>query len=360
MVNETPQPMSPNSPKNYHYGYMDQPHVKRKSHYRTGSAPPETDPNHPQPFTQAHIVARNGSLSYTNSVRGPFLSSSASSMTGTSIRTELDGSIILHPNEDHPGKMYWESLFQPDRAFNRRPPRHPRSQSLHKSSSVFSFASAATNPQCGSALTLNGVETMNLPPRTTPTPNVNRYDVLTSIKSPQQNEKPVDKKQFEKLIVQEKGLSDELYNDNELKAIFSQTQNSKSSPPSLLEEGTDESSDIDKRFGKWYFWLGFLCPLFWLIGGAYPSRGRTNRIYLTWRRRNRVAFTVFMTLLVVMLIVGLILKPDFLGVRTSSSSPSLPNVPDGITPTTNTTSPSNPNLNPHTPVNAADVPNVSP
>ncbi|KAG2176095.1 hypothetical protein INT44_000574 [Umbelopsis vinacea] len=334
-------PKSPISSKaNNNFETMEQPFMKRKTHTRMGSAPPDTEVHYPQPPTQA-VESRNGSLSYTNSYRRQFLSSSASSMTGTSIRTELDGSVIFHPDEEHPGKMYWESLFQPDRSFNRRPPRHPRGMSLQKSNSVYSFASAATNPQLGSAMAGS-----NVPPRTTP--DVNRYDVLTNIKGSHHNEKPIDKKQFEKLISQEKGLNDDSYNDDDLKAIYTQTTRSKSSPPSLLEEGLDDNTEVDLQYGKWYFWAGFICPLFWVIGGTYPARGRKNRAHLTWRRRNRAAFTVFMTLLVILLIVGLVLKPDVLGLRTSSPIPpsNIPNTPDSTS-----SDPKNPNA----PVNAADA-----
>jgi hypothetical protein len=347
-------PKSPiNSKGNNYFEAMEQPYMKRKSHTRMGSAPPpDTEVNYPQPPTPVQAVeSRNGSLSYTNSYRRHFLSSSASSMTGTSIRTELDGSVIFHPDEEHPGKMYWESLFQPDRSFNRRPPRHPRGMGLQKSNSVYSFASAATNPQLGSALAMTGSDVPNVPPRTTS--DVNRYDVLTNIKGSHQNEKPIDKKQFEKLISQEKGLNDDSYNDTDLKAIYTHTTRSKSSPPSLLEEGLDDNTEVDLQYGKWYFWAGFICPLFWVIGGTYPARGRSNRAYLTWRRRNRAAFTVFMTLLVILLIVGLVLKPDILGLRTSSSIPSS-NIPKPPSP--NSTSPSSdPTSNSNAPVNAADV-----
>jgi hypothetical protein len=347
----TSSPKSPINSRGNNYEVMEQPYVKRKSHTRMGSAPPDTEVNYPQPLTPVQVSeSRNGSLSYTNSYRKQFLSSSASSMTGTSIKTELDGSVIFHPDEEHPGKMYWESLFQPDRSFNRRPPRHPRGTGLQKSNSVYSFASAATNPQLGSGMMLTGCDATSVPPRTSP--DVNRYDVLTNIKGSSQNEKPIDKKQFEKLISQEKGSKDDSYDNSDLKAIYTHTTRSKSAPPSLLEEGLDDHSEDDLQYGKWYFWAGFICPLFWVIGGTYPARGRSNRAYLTWRRRNRAAFTVFMTLLVIMLIVGLVLKPDVLGMRTSSP------LPPSNTPTPpGSTSPSNPNSNPNpnAPVNAADV-----
>ncbi|CAO3684559.1 unnamed protein product [Umbelopsis vinacea] len=353
---------SPNSSGLYHSESIEQLSENRKIHSRRGSAPPETDSTHTLPLSSTHVVDhRHRSPSYTNSFHKPFLPSSTSSITGTSIRTELDGSVIFHPDEDHPGKRYWESLFQPDRAFSRRLPGRVGT-GLHESNSMFSFNSAATTPRSNSVFTMSAMteDAINRPPPTSPRvppPNVNRYDVLSNIKPPHQSEhKPIDKKQFEKLISQEKGLNDDSYSDSDLKAIYSRANRSKSSPPSLLEEGRVENTEIDKHYGKWYFWAGFICPLLWIMGGTYPSRGRKNRTYLNWRRRNRAAFTVFMTLLVVLLIVGLILKPDFLGVRTSSgnSYPATPTSPDVVSSNPNATG-TGPSKSTKSPVNAADA-----
>lgn len=351
-------PTSPHSSGLYHYDSVEQLSELRKTHYRRGSAPPDTDDStHPMPFSQAHALDHGqGFLSYTNSLHKPFLSSSESSITVTSIRTELDGSVIFHPDEDHPGKRYWESLFQPDTAFSRRLLGYSKGRGLHKCNSMYSFASVGT-PRSNSVLAMSAVDHMHRPPPTSPrvTPNVNRYDVLSSIKAPYQTEqKPIDKKQFKKLISQEKGLNDDSYCDGDLKAIYSHTNRSKSSPPSLLEDGLDDKTEVDRRYGKWYFLIGFICPLFWIIGGTYPSRGRTNRSYLSWRRRNRAAFTVFLTLLMIILIVGLILKPDFLGVRTSSPN-SLPTSKARSPDIVSTNTPVPGSQSPNTPVNAANA-----
>ena len=192
------------------------------------------------------------------------------------------------------------------------------------------------------------------PPRETP--SVNRYEVLCNIKTLHPyDQKPVNKKQFEKMIDREKGqYNGDAYSETDLKAIYSMTSRNKSSP-SLLEEDVHQYNAVERQYGKWYFWIGFICPIFWIIGGTYPSRGRTNRAYIIWRRRNRAAVTVFLTLLVAMFIIGLVLKPDFLGVRTSSSdlaSPSLaiPNMTPQK-PQTESHEPPSPNA----PVNAADA-----
>ena len=66
----------------------------RKKHDRRGSASPPADFVQPLPLALPNDY-RNGSIFNTNSVHKPFLSSSASSITGTSIRTELDGGVIF-------------------------------------------------------------------------------------------------------------------------------------------------------------------------------------------------------------------------------------------------------------------------
>ncbi|CAM0137220.1 hypothetical protein VKS41_008801 [Umbelopsis sp. WA50703] len=318
----------------------------KKTHYRSGSLPVQLSHGLNYPAAVANDQ-RSGSIIYTST--RPFMSSSASSTTGTSIRTELDGSAIFHPDEDHPGKRYWEGLFQPERTSVRRYPSG--STPLDKTTSTYSLGT----PQ--SVLPLPCID-RSLPRAI---PNVNRYEILSSIKETHpHDQKPLDKKQFEKMIDQEKqGLNDreDALKEEDLKAIYSMSKSKK--VPSVLEDGANDQFEDEPQFGKWYFWAGFLFPILWIVGGTYPCKGHKTSAFLLWRRRNRAALTVFMTLLITFLIVGLVLKPNFLGVRnsfTDSSSPSrnLPNGTDAPQEPVGSDELSTSNA----PVNAADMPDT--
>ncbi|KAJ2956667.1 hypothetical protein NQZ79_g7495 [Umbelopsis isabellina] len=318
----------------------------KKTHYRSGSLPVQSSNGLGYPAAVANDQ-RSGSITYTSTK--PFMSSSASSITGTSIRTELDGSVIFHPDEDHAGRRYWEGLFQPERTTIRRIP-----------SGLTLLDKTATNYSLGTAQSVLPLPAID---RSFPReiPNVNRYEILSSIKeSHAQDEKPLDKKQFAKMIDQEKkGLNnkEDKLQEEDLKAIYSMSK--RKDAPSILEDGGNDQYEEEPLYGKWYFWFGFLFPVLWIVGGTYPCKGRKTSGFLLWRRRNRAALTVFMTLLITFLIIGLVLKPDFLGVRnsfTDSASPSR-NPPGAGEPQEPVGSDE---LSSNAPVNAADIPDTQP
>ncbi|KAG2176930.1 hypothetical protein INT43_007584 [Umbelopsis isabellina] len=326
---------------------MSQHIESKKTHYRSGSLPVQSSQGLGYPPAVANDQ-RSGSITYTSTK--PFMSSSASSLTGTSIRTELDGSVIFHPDEDHAGKRYWEGLFQPERTTIRRIP-----SSLTPLDKTVSNYSLGT-PQ--SVLPLPAIDRSY--PREIP--NVSRYEILSSIKElHSQDQLPLDKKQFEKMIDQEKhGLNDrgDTLKEEDLKAIYSMTK--RKDAPSVLEDGGGDLYEEEPLYGKWYFWFGFLCPILWIVGGTYPCKGRKTSAFLLWRRRNRAALTVFMTLLITFLIIGLVLKPNFLGVRNSfndSASPSQ-NPPNGAGEPQEAVG--SDELSSNAPVNAADIPDTQP
>lgn len=339
MLETTPAPLD---------GFDMPQHVDgKKTHSRSESLPVQSLHGLGYPTAEANDQ-RSGSITYTST--RPFITSAASSMTGTSIRTELDGSVIFHPDEDHAGRRYWEGLFQPERTNIRRIPSG--FAPLDKMASHYSLGT----PQ--SVLPLPAID------RSFPReiPNVSRYEILSSIKeSHSQDQIPLDKKQFEKMIDQEKkGLNDreDTLKEQDLKAIY--TMSKRKEAPSILENGGTDLYEEEPLYGKWYFWVGFLCPILWIIGGTYPCKGQKTSAFLMWRRRNRAALTVFLTLLITFVIIGLVLKPNFLGVRnsfTDSASPSQ-NPPTGAGEPQEPVG--NDELSSSAPVNAADIPDTQP
>ncbi|KAI8327658.1 hypothetical protein BC941DRAFT_446576 [Chlamydoabsidia padenii] len=79
------------------------------------------------------------------------------------------------------------------------------------------------------------------------------------------------------------------------------------------------------RLSFLYFIFGFVFPPIWIIGALYTppekkyqsSKGR--RIDLMWKRASRLAFSIFVFALLVLLVAILALNPGALGWRTSRS-----------------------------------------
>ncbi|KAI8994823.1 hypothetical protein BDB01DRAFT_846828 [Pilobolus umbonatus] len=91
------------------------------------------------------------------------------------------------------------------------------------------------------------------------------------------------------------------------------------------DEGQQVSTErtVIYRRSILYFMLGFIFPPLWLFGGFYISSYSANRtsackrIDRKWRRRCRIAFCIFFTLLVVLLVSIFVMKPGVLGWRQS-------------------------------------------
>lgn len=96
---------------------------------------------------------------------------------------------------------------------------------------------------------------------------------------------------------------------------------SSSSDPDLKPEmGEEEVKKIPGHSRPFlYFLLGFIFPPFWFLGAFYtPSHSSTTRRSdRIWKRRSRIAFALFLVILMVFLIVALVLKPDTVGMRQS-------------------------------------------
>jgi hypothetical protein len=95
------------------------------------------------------------------------------------------------------------------------------------------------------------------------------------------------------------------------------------SSPDLEKEMEEEQTRHTSR-SLLCFVLGFLFPPFWLLGAFYISSyankqtSANRRIDHVWRHRNRVAFGIFIILLMIILVIVFVVKPESVGWRRSS------------------------------------------
>jgi hypothetical protein len=68
---------------------------------------------------------------------------------------------------------------------------------------------------------------------------------------------------------------------------------------------------------RWMFFLGFIFPPAWFIGSSYcGSTGSFN----IWKKRCRIATTLFLTGVIVTVAVVMVIKPELFGLRADYSS----------------------------------------
>ncbi|KAH8551978.1 hypothetical protein BGW37DRAFT_520248 [Umbelopsis sp. PMI_123] len=95
---------------------------------------------------------------------------------------------------------------------------------------------------------------------------------------------------------------------------------------------------------KWLFFLGFLCPVLWVIGSRLSLKDCNSQAGFIWKKRCRIAVTIMLTLGIVGSVLIMIFNPQAFGLRkntaagpqTSSNSNSAlrPDVPVNGTSTT--------------------------
>ncbi|KAI8885126.1 hypothetical protein K501DRAFT_271029 [Backusella circina FSU 941] len=68
---------------------------------------------------------------------------------------------------------------------------------------------------------------------------------------------------------------------------------------------------------KWMFFLGFIFPAMWFLGSSYC--GNTGSFNI-WKKRCRIATTLFLTGITVTVAVVMVIKPELFGLRADYSS----------------------------------------
>lgn len=71
---------------------------------------------------------------------------------------------------------------------------------------------------------------------------------------------------------------------------------------------------------KWFFFLGFICPILWIIGSRLPLKDAISDQSFPWKKRCRIAVTIVLTLSIVGSVLALIFNPQAFGLRQNTSS----------------------------------------
>ncbi|KAI8376290.1 uncharacterized protein BYT42DRAFT_574100 [Radiomyces spectabilis] len=80
------------------------------------------------------------------------------------------------------------------------------------------------------------------------------------------------------------------------------------------------SSPFHLVIERYMFFLGFLCPLAWFIGSSNLVGSQSPLESYLWKKRCRIAATLCLTAVIVIVAVVMVVKPSTFGLRTSNSS----------------------------------------
>ncbi|KAI9284111.1 hypothetical protein BC943DRAFT_361458 [Umbelopsis sp. AD052] len=93
-----------------------------------------------------------------------------------------------------------------------------------------------------------------------------------------------------------------------------------SSDPIERGQGTKEVEVPHTRiWTKWFFFLGFLCPILWVIGSKLSLNDYNAQNGFIWKKRCRIAVTIMLTLGIVGSVLVMIFNPQAFGLRKNTS-----------------------------------------
>lgn len=72
-------------------------------------------------------------------------------------------------------------------------------------------------------------------------------------------------------------------------------------------------------WSKWLFFLGFLCPVLWVIGSKLSLNDFNAQNGFIWKKRCRIAVTIMLTLGIVGSVLVMIFNPQAFGLRKNTS-----------------------------------------
>jgi hypothetical protein len=85
-------------------------------------------------------------------------------------------------------------------------------------------------------------------------------------------------------------------------------------------QGTKEADVPHTRiWTKWFFFLGFFCPILWIIGSKLSLNDYNAQNGFIWKKRCRIAVTIMLTLGIVGSVLVMIFNPQAFGLRKNTS-----------------------------------------
>lgn len=81
-----------------------------------------------------------------------------------------------------------------------------------------------------------------------------------------------------------------------------------------------EESGTTRIWTKWLFFLGFLCPILWVIGSKLVLKDSDLEHGFIWKKRCRIAVTIMLTLGIVASVLVMIFNPQAFGLRRNTSA----------------------------------------
>ncbi|CAO3679344.1 unnamed protein product [Umbelopsis ramanniana] len=91
---------------------------------------------------------------------------------------------------------------------------------------------------------------------------------------------------------------------------------------SSMERGQD-TKEVEvphtRIWCKWLFFLGFLCPILWVIGSKLSLNDFNAQNGFIWKKRCRIAVTIMLTLGIVGSVLVMIFNPQAFGLRKNTS-----------------------------------------